>query len=169
MNHVASATDEQTPVASLIEVEAVNLEVIEKRLTNLENEVDGLKDTRAQEDRIVQRVTDQLQKPGFAGANLKDRLSRESYARLLFNILIDARLMVLMFFDKRFPLAWTTHVAVWILIPAILTSSWWFPAAYFPYLGTFFDKAFDLLLGFCVYRALSREVRRYRESLGLRR
>jgi hypothetical protein len=165
--------DEPLPHAIAID-ESANADAaeIEKRLARLEREIDVLKDTQALEDRVVERITDRLQRVGFGESNAypsKDRLSRESYARLLFNILIDARLMVLTFFNKRFPLAWTTHVAVWILIPAILTSGWWFPAAYFPYLGTFFDKAFDLLLGFCVYRALSREVRRYRESLGLRR
>ena len=149
-------------------------EDLEKRLARLEDEVNTLKDTRALEQRIVARVTENLQKSGFAPAGVHPhpeapRLSRESYARLLFNILIDARLMFLMFFDKRFVLAGTTHLAVWLFIPAILTSSWWFPAAYLPFLGQFLDKLLDLLLAFCVYRALSREVGRYREMLGLRR
>jgi hypothetical protein len=173
MNDFSPASDEPAPLDFSIAAEtSPNTDEIERRVRRLENEVNALKDTRALEDRIVLRVTDHFEKAGLAGAYSaasKDRLSRESYARLLFNILIDARLMLLMFFDKRFTLAWTTHLAVWVIIPAILTSGWWFPAAYFPYLGTFLDKFFDLLLGFCVYRAVSRDLRRYRETLGLRR
>ncbi len=173
MNDFSPHSADPAPLDFSIAAEATpDSDEIERRVRRLENEVNALKDTRALEDRIVVRVSDHFQKAGLAGAYpaaSKDRLSRESYARLLFNILIDARLMLLMFFDKRFTLAWTTHLAVWVIIPAILTSGWWFPAAYFPYLGTFLDKFFDLLLGFCVYQALSRDLRRYREMLGLRR
>ena len=73
-----------------------------------------------------------------------------------------------MLLDRRYTQAWTTHVIVWLFIPAILMSSWWFPLAYVPFLGSFLDKLLDLLLAFCVYKALSREVLHYRDMLDRR-
>jgi hypothetical protein len=80
---------------------------------------------------------------------------------LLFDLLRELRAMVRMFFDVRYNVGWSARVVVLILLPLIFTSGWWFPLAYFPFLGTFFMKALDLLLTFVVYKALSREARRY--------
>ena len=78
-------------------------------------------------------------------------------------MLADARLLVRMLRDKRYTMAWTTHLVVWLFFPAILTSFWWFPLSWIPFIGFVLEKTLDLLLAFCVYKALSRELRRYRE------
>jgi hypothetical protein len=151
---------------------------LEARVRRLEEEVGALQDTKALEERIVERVTERLQKvassdrftavpPIQTGAGAAPEWGqaapRRRHAWLLYDLVADARLIVVMFFDRRYALAWTTHLVVWLFIPAILTSSWWFPPAWIPILGQYLDKLFDLLLAFCVYKALSREVRHYRE------
>ncbi|MCI0463457.1 MAG: hypothetical protein L0Z62_41495 [Gemmataceae bacterium] len=83
---------------------------------------------------------------------------------LLVDLFRELRAMVRMFFDVRYNVAWSTRIIVLILLPLIFTSGWWFPLAYFPFLGTFFMKVLDLLLTFFVYKALSREARRYLSS-----
>jgi hypothetical protein len=160
---------------------------LERRVRRLEEEITALKDTKALEERVAQRVTERLQKAtdasqftatpppfaaGRAGPFLEEQAAptaRDRPGWLLVDMIADARLMWRMLFDKRYAQAWTTHLVVWLFIPAILTSRWWFPLAYIPFFGPFLDKALDLLLAFCVYKALSRETRRYREKLEQRR
>ena len=48
------------------------------------------------------------------------------------------------------------------------TSHWWIPFTTLPVLGPLGDKAIDLILAFFVFRALSREARRYREAVAAR-
>jgi hypothetical protein len=161
---------------------------LEQRVERLEEEVAALKDTKAVEERIAQRVTERLQKTANSSQFAATPLPVASVARatpfldespppskglrrpcLLTSVLSDARLCCRMLLDKRYPKSWTTHAVLWLLIPAILTSGWWFPLGWLPFLGTFLDKAFDVVLAFGVYKALSRETRRYREILEHRR
>jgi hypothetical protein len=158
---------------------------LEGRVRRLEEEITALKDTKALEERVALRVAERLQKNAVADqftatapagsrargtASFSDerpvQAARASYKWLLFDMVADARLIVRMLFDNRYAQAWTTHLVVWLFIPAILTSRWWFLPAYIPFIGSFFDKALDLLLAFCVYKALSREARRYRDIFG---
>ncbi len=80
---------------------------------------------------------------------------------LLVDLFRELRAMVRMFFDVRYNVAWSTRIVVLILLPLIFTSDWWFSLSCVPFLGTFFRKVLDLLLTFFVYKALSREARRY--------
>jgi len=155
---------------------------LERRVQSLEKEIGALKDTKALEERVADRVTERLQKTTYSNqftatppaAGVPPAvpfakaipIPRGNYAWLFFDMFVDARFFFLMLFDKRYTLAWTTHVVLWVLIPVILTSAWWFPAAYIPFLGPFLDKALDLILAFFVYKTLSREVSRYRQMLG---
>jgi hypothetical protein len=82
---------------------------------------------------------------------------------LLFDLLGDLRAMVRMFFDVHYHVAWSTRVTALVLLLLIFTSGWWCPLAYVPLLGPVVEKAVDLVLAFFVYKALSREARRYRE------
>ena len=75
--------------------------------------------------------------------------------------------MVRMFFEVRYHVAWSTRVTVLILLPLIFTSGWWCPLAYVPVLGPVVEKIVDLVLACFVYKALSREARRYRELKAL--
>jgi hypothetical protein len=158
---------------------------LDQRVQRLEAQVAALGDAKELEERIAQRVTERLRTseqftakapvtPGPAQADLPYeeppfRPMPGHYAWLFVDMLADARLMFLMLLDRRYAMAWTTHLVVWLFVPAILLSGWWFPVAYFPILGPYLDKVLDLLLAFCVYKALSRETRRYREVLEHRR
>jgi hypothetical protein len=155
---------------------------LERRVQSLEKEISDLKDTKALEDRVANRVTERLQKTTFSDKFTANPpaggfppqppyaqalpIPRGKFAWLFFDMYADARFFFLMIFDKRYTLAWTTHVVLWLLIPAILTSGWWFPGAYIPFLGPYLDKVLDLILAFFVYKTLSREVSRYRQMLG---
>jgi hypothetical protein len=158
---------------------------LERRVRRLEEEIDALKDTKALEERVALRVTERLQKaadsgrftatpPPAAAATVflsEERsalAARDRHGWLLFDMVADAQLMLRMLLDKRYAQAWTTHLVVWLFIPALLTSRWWFPLSYVPFFGSFFDKALDLLMAFCVYKALSREARHYRQMLDQR-
>ena len=155
---------------------------LQQRVERLEVAVEALKDTQALEERVVVRVTERLQStvnalsdkvtanaPAAAARKptaVEDTIARHprgQYVWLFVDMYWSARLMFSMFFDRRYAMAWTTHMIAWLFIPAILTSGWWFPLAWLPIIGTYLDKTLDLLLAFCVYKALSRELRRYRE------
>jgi hypothetical protein len=69
--------------------------------------------------------------------------------------------MVRMFFDYHYHVAWTTRLLALVLIALIVTSHWWFPPAFVPFVGAFLDKAWDILLAFVLYRVLAGEARRY--------
>jgi hypothetical protein len=84
---------------------------------------------------------------------------------LLFEIYQDFKAMVRMFFDVHYHVAWSTRLIAIVLLLLFLTSEWWFPLAYIPLLGGWLDKMLDLLLAFLAYKVLSREARRYRDSL----
>ncbi len=159
---------------------------LEARVRQLEDEIVALRNTKALEERIVDKVTERLQRatgadrftaaaprrPGTTGEVLAsiENMSptRGGFAWLFVDMFVDGRLMCLMLWDKRYTMAWTTHLVVWLFIPAIITSRWWFPASYIPFIGGFADKILDLLLAFGVYKALSREVKRYRNTLDVR-
>jgi hypothetical protein len=157
---------------------------LEARVRRLEEEVGALQDTKALEERIVERVSERLQKvassdhftavppiqtgagaaPDWGQATPGGRRRRHGW--LLYDLFADARLILVMLRDRRYAWAWTTHLVVWLFIPAILTSGLWFPLAWIYVIGPPLDKLFDLLLAFCVYKALSREARHYREMCG---
>jgi len=83
---------------------------------------------------------------------------------LLFDALNDFRLIWRMFFDLRYRFSFSTRLIVYGLLALILTSHYlWFPLAYIPFgIGSVLDKMLALVLAFFVYKALSREARRYR-------
>jgi hypothetical protein len=181
MNDHATCSDDSAPMNLSVDGHSVEGHVrpdgreLEERVQRLEEAVESLKDTTALEERIVLRVTERLTKapssdkvvagPPPSPPPPLDGVGRVrgSHAWLFYDMIADARLMVIMLLDRRYAMAWTTHMVVWLFIPAILLSSWWFPLSYLPLVGHYLDKILDLLLAFCVYKALSRETRRYRE------
>jgi hypothetical protein len=81
---------------------------------------------------------------------------------LLLDIAAEIRTMVRMFFDRRYHVAWSTWLCVLILLPMIFFSEWWFLPAQIWWVGGYLNRALDLILAFVLYKALSREARRYR-------
>ena len=82
---------------------------------------------------------------------------------LLLDMFREGRLLLQMIFDRRYQMAWTTRIVALILLPALLTSHWWLPLAWLPAVGGLFVSAVNLVLAFALYKALSREARRYAE------
>jgi hypothetical protein len=170
-------------------------ESLEQRVQRLEDAVAALQDTRPLEDRVIERVSEQLgitvprrepdprtehmitaerrtaappadgvstqETPPLPPQGTSPLIARHPW--LLFDLLGELRAMVRMFFDVRYHVAWSTRVTVLILLPLIFLSGWWCPLAYVPLLGPVVEKVVDLVLAFFVYKALSREARRYRE------
>ncbi|MBI3410035.1 MAG: hypothetical protein HY040_16970 [Planctomycetes bacterium] len=162
---------------------------LEHRVGRLENAVSDLQDTQSLENRVALKVMERLQlkakdsehaekvtaesprqsaSPPHAFDDDPASLSRATPPRapwLLVDMIASARLLWRMLFDRRHRLAWTTHLVVWACLVAILLSAFWFPLAWIPFVGSYLDKVLDLLLAYFIYMALSRETRRYRETL----
>lgn len=81
---------------------------------------------------------------------------------LLFDALSDFNAMWRMCFDLRYHFAWSTRVICYVLIPVILTTHIWFAPSQILLFGGILDKILALILGFFLYKALSREARRYK-------
>src|SRR5579862_1685631 len=69
-----------------------------------------------------------------------------------------------MFFDFKFKVASATRLLTVIFLLAILTSQWWNPLAFIPVVGGVLVKLVNLVLAFIMFKALSREARRYMET-----
>jgi hypothetical protein len=80
---------------------------------------------------------------------------------LLLDVCRDLLAIFWMFVDLRYAVAWPTRLLTVIVLVAILTSSWWDPLAYLWLVGPWLDKLLDLVLAFVMFKALSREARRY--------
>ncbi len=83
---------------------------------------------------------------------------------LLWDTWAEARIIVRMFVDPRHHLPWSARLLPLILLAAILTSYHWVPFSSFPLLGSWINKAVDLLLAFLLFKWLGHEARRYRHT-----
>ncbi len=72
--------------------------------------------------------------------------------------------MYWMFCDPRYRLSWTARLAPPIILALIVTSLYWMPATVLPYVGMVIDKIVDLVLAYILFKLLSNEARRYRET-----
>jgi len=69
-----------------------------------------------------------------------------------------------MFVDPRYHLPWSARVLPLSLVVAIITSYYWMPGTTIPVLGTWINKAVDLVLAFVLFKWLGQEARRYRQT-----
>jgi hypothetical protein len=82
----------------------------------------------------------------------------------------ELRSMVYMFIDPRYTLTWTGRVVPLVLVIAIATSFIWFPGIstlytlVSPALGLTVMKLVDLVMAYFLFKILSREAARYRET-----
>jgi len=83
---------------------------------------------------------------------------------LVVDICREALAIFWMFLDRNYNVAWPTRLLILTLLMAVLTSQWWDPLAYLPFVGGVLDKLVDLLLAFAMFKALSNEARRYTEE-----
>jgi hypothetical protein len=82
---------------------------------------------------------------------------------LLFEAINDARVILRMFVDPRYRMTWPGRVLPLVLLALFVTSKIWLPLTSLPLFGELIDKTFDLLLGFFLFKVVSREARRYRQ------
>jgi len=82
---------------------------------------------------------------------------------LLEELVGEIRTFVRMFFDIRYRMSWFTWLVTVVGLSFALLSHWVVPFAFVPFVGPVLDKVVDLILAFFVYKALSREARRYRQ------
>lgn len=167
---------------------------LEQRVRHLEDAVAQLQDTEQLEERVATRVTDRISQNfpiavaqpaepgGFFGRLPRALLplsvttinptaaegtaSQPRGLRILFDWLAEFRAVWRMYVDSRFRLTWVARVVAPALLVAILTSWIWLPVAgWLPsMLATLYVKVADLVLAFFLYKALSREARRYRDA-----
>jgi hypothetical protein len=176
---------------------------LEQRIQQLETALAGLHDLQAMEERIVERIAQQLQTAVSAEAQRLAAAQRQTAApaavlapvavpaqapseardekpapreelpwvgpmlaglpSLFLDVCRDLLAIFWMFVDFRYAAAWPTRLLVVILLVVMLTSSVWDPLAYLWLVGPWLDKLVDLLLAFVMFKALSREARRYAE------
>ena len=86
-------------------------------------------------------------------------------AWLFVDICRDTLAIFWMFVDFNYKVAWSTRALTVVLLLAILTSHWWWPLAGVPIVGPVLDKLADLVLAFVIFKALTREARRYMEEV----
>gem|GEM_PF-3797388 len=84
---------------------------------------------------------------------------------LLLEALAELRAMYWMFFDPRYHLSWAARLAPPVIVALILTSYYWTPGTSLPFfVGTVVEKLCDLILAYFLFKLLSYESRRYRET-----
>jgi hypothetical protein len=168
-------------------------DALRERIQRLEDAIASIQDTRLLEDRLVERLSERLQRPAPAlPAEKASQHVREAEPRapvavpfraerppryepftppvtrspwLIFEIYSEVRTIVRMFLDRRYRMGWAAFLVAVALIPFILTSHWWVPFTGLPVIGPIFDKVIDLLLALVAFKVLSHEALRYREFL----
>jgi len=91
-------------------------------------------------------------------------VNRSSLLWLLWDTWAEARVILRMFLDPRYHLPWSARVLPLVIFAAILTSRFWVPGSSIYILGDCLDKVVDLLLAFLLFKWLSHEARRYRQT-----
>ncbi len=82
----------------------------------------------------------------------------------LLDALTELRAMYWMYFDPRYRLSWFGRLGPLVILALILTSGFWMPATGLPVLGLVIEKLGDLVLAYLLFKLLSHEARRYRET-----
>jgi hypothetical protein len=93
---------------------------------------------------------------------------RASASWLLFDLLREFQSILHMYGDPRYRLTWSGRILPVVFLALIATSSFWtYPlTGWMPaLLGNLVLKTIDLVPAFCLFKVLSREARRYRETI----
>ncbi len=85
-------------------------------------------------------------------------------SRLVWEFLAELRAMYRMFVDPRYRLSLVGRIVPAVLVFGIITSYFWVPLTSIPWFGRLLEKAVDLVLAFLLFKVLTREARRYRET-----
>jgi hypothetical protein len=168
-------------VARLEDTHALEERVVARLTDRLpQTKVAADRDTGIIEDRVMARLADRL--PPAAPLQPDGAMSSETSpifrwggawtSWLFLDMFREAKLLVQMILDRRYQMAWTTRIVALVLLPAILTTHWWVPIFFFWFPLMWLTATAELcvalvnlVLAFALYKALSREVRRYDERL----
>jgi hypothetical protein len=82
----------------------------------------------------------------------------------LWEVLTELRAMYCMFFDPRYRLSWFGRLAPLILVGLIVSSWIWVPFHDITAVGWILVKIADVVLAYILFKVLSYEARRYRET-----
>jgi hypothetical protein len=173
------------PVAAVAKADPT-VAALEFRVQRLEEAVASLQDNRLDEERLLARVSERLQSkptkalpataepiaaaerrtappanPTFPLETALTLTGVMSQRWLIFDLIEELRTVVRMFFDMRYAVTWTTRLMVLILLPLILLVDWWLPFAGVPLIGPLLSHLVILILALVLYKALSRETKRY--------
>jgi hypothetical protein len=104
-----------------------------------------------------------------AGTDTSSTANKQPFWRrwFLLDLLVELRAIFWMFVDPRYRLGWPTRIVALALLAAIATSRLWPPASLLTdvyILGTLVDKVVDLALAYLLWKILSHEARRYRQT-----
>jgi hypothetical protein len=157
------------------------LDELEKRVQHLE--ASG-QDTSSLEERIASRIADRLspapaaspQGPGLLeagrrlmpaalGGRRKAAGSSQRQGWLIPELYAEVRAIFWMFLDPRYRLGWTCRLIPPILV-SVLFISWFLLDGRIFYVGTILDRIIEIALVVIAYKVLSREARRYRDTVG---
>ena len=189
MSDGPDSNDDLSPAATPLNPGAENgsLFHLEQRVCRLEQAVAGVQDTDQLAQRVAERITDRLGHntslairdpnnivieagrrllPAAVGLLQGDQPAKAdpSHAWFFSDAYAEIRAMLHMYFDPRYHLTWKTRVLPLVLVAAILTSYFWVPGTVIPVVGVVLNKLVDLLLCYFLYKVLTREARRYRET-----
>jgi hypothetical protein len=163
-------------------------DTLEQRVQRLEDAVATLQDSTRLEERVTERVAERLAGCGPTSIQpCNDRFMESPRPTvpamprpttgatpppapdpvilrqpwLLVDVLAELAAIFRMFFDVRYHVGWSARLTVLVLVPLLLLSHWWLALVGIPFVGPIFDKVVDLFLAFVIFKALSREARRY--------
>jgi hypothetical protein len=83
---------------------------------------------------------------------------------LFFDMLTEARAIWCMYTDPRYKMSWAGRMVPLGLAVFLLTSAFLIPGAQLTGIGTIIDKLADLIPAFILFKLLTYEARRYRET-----
>ncbi len=115
-------------------------------------------------NRLFHPATPSVAPTAIVMPNLSPSATRGSLLWLLWDTWAEARSIVRMFVDPRYPMLRSTRFLPLFLLVAILTSYYWLPGTSIPVIGSWINKVFDLLLAFVLIKWLGHEARRYRRT-----
>jgi hypothetical protein len=165
---VPVATAVPTAVATAIPVDGDSAALV-RRVERLEKSVVELQDTAALEERVYQRVAARM--PGNWLGKFNPFRPRAiapvpiESGWLLWDMLTEARFIAGMIFDSRFAMTWASRLILIAAVLLIIASGFWNPLTWIPILGTWIDKLTTLVIGFFIFKVLTREAQRYRAFL----
>jgi hypothetical protein len=166
----------------------VHVEALEQRVGRLEDAVAAIQDTHLMEDRVVERVVQRIEQvplpPPSTGSGVFATAARMLLPKtvdavpddpaapaadgtkspwLIVEVLNELRWMLRMLTDYRYRMTWTGRTVLVVAIIVVVLS--WFMLSGLPFVGGLLDRAVLIVAVIATYKAMSRELVRYRDLM----